>query len=327
MRNRFRRLTAVLIAVAAVLLCCLPSPSNLALPTLQPWPFPPFSLSAFQPSSPSGVERVLLVGVDGLSPEGIRRAGTPNLDRLKATGSWTFHARGVIPTLSSPNWASMISGAGPERHGVTSNDWQPDRPDVPPVATGIDRIFPTIVGEPRRARADAAIGVFHDWDGFGRLVERGAATIVEHDNGPSLTVERARAFLARRPTLLLVHLDHVDHAGHDHGWLSPQYLAAVREADRLIGELVAAFRAENLWDRTALIVSADHGGVGTKHGGLSLAELEIPWIAAGAGIAQRGELRSPVSITDTAATIAVLLGLAPHPAWTGRPVLEALLPR
>ena len=35
----------------------------------------------------------------------------------------SIHARGVIPTVSSPNWASMIMGAGPEQHGITSNDW------------------------------------------------------------------------------------------------------------------------------------------------------------------------------------------------------------
>jgi predicted AlkP superfamily pyrophosphatase or phosphodiesterase len=279
------------------------------------------------PAQQPAVEHVVLVGVDGLSPEGIRRAGTPRLDELMASGSWTLHARGVIPTMSSPNWASMLSGAGPDQHGVTSNDWQPDRHDVPPVTTGVDRIFPTIVGELHRARADAVIAVFHDWGGFGRLIERGAATIVEHDDGPVLTMQRARAFLKERPTLLVVHLDHVDHAGHEHGWLSAQYLTAVREADRLVGELVAALRAENMWARTALIVSADHGGVGAKHGGVSLSELEIPWIAGGAGIARGGELEVPVSTTDTAPTMARLLGITSHAAWTGRPVLEALAPR
>jgi len=308
MRNRPGRRARCAIAVAAVAIVSQP---------------PRRDVSAQIPI----VEHVVLVGVDGLSPEGIRRAGTPNLDRLMAGGSWTLHARGVIPTLSSPNWASMISGAGPDRHGVTSNDWQPDRLEVPPVATGIDRIFPTIVGELHRARPDAVIAIVHDWDGFGRLVERGAATVVEHRNGAAATVERARALLERRPTLLVIHLDHVDHAGHDHGWLSEPYLAAVRDADRLIGEIVTALRAADWWDRAALIVSADHGGIGTRHGGLSLSELEIPWIAAGTGIAAGRELKTPVSTTDTAPTIARLLGIPPHPAWTGRAVLEALVTR
>lgn len=57
-----------------------------------------------------------------MSPAGIAQADTPVLDSLMAVGAWTMHARGVMPTSSSPNWASMIMGAGPEWHGITTND-------------------------------------------------------------------------------------------------------------------------------------------------------------------------------------------------------------
>src|SRR5271157_6012000 len=74
-----------------------------------------------------GVDHVVIVGVDGLSPDGIRKAETPVLHGLMKEGASTLHARGVMPTSSSPNWASIIMGAGPEQHGVTSNDWQPNK--------------------------------------------------------------------------------------------------------------------------------------------------------------------------------------------------------
>jgi len=61
-----------------------------------------------------------------------------------------------------------------------TNEWQPDRFDIPPSATGLGAIFPTIVGELRRAKPSASIGVFHEWDGFGRLIERDAATTIVH---------------------------------------------------------------------------------------------------------------------------------------------------
>jgi hypothetical protein len=218
----------------------------------------------------------------------------------------------------------MLMAAGPEQHGVTSNDWDLDRFEISPVAIGTGRAFPTIVGELRRARPSAAIGVFHDRDGFGRLVERDAATVVVDLDGPQNTVERAVAWWdTGRPALTLIHLDHVDHAGHENGWLSVEYLEAVREADRLLQHVVIALRERRLWDRTAIIVTADHGGVGKKHGGLTQSEIEIPWIAAGAGIVKGRELKQPVTTIDTAATIAFLLGVPPHSAWTGRPVREA----
>src|SRR2546425_889432 len=76
--------------------------------------------------------RVVVIGCDGLSPQGITGAKAPVLRRLMKEGAYTLHARAVLPTDSSPNWASMIMGAGPEQHGVTSNDWEPGKFEVPP---------------------------------------------------------------------------------------------------------------------------------------------------------------------------------------------------
>ncbi len=44
---------------------------------------------------------VVIVGVDGLSPDGIRKAPTPNLHRLMKSGASTLHARAVMPTVRS----------------------------------------------------------------------------------------------------------------------------------------------------------------------------------------------------------------------------------
>jgi hypothetical protein len=282
------------------------------------------ALAANGPAQVPGVRRVVIVGVDGMSPDGLQHARTPNLDRLRAGGAYTMHARGVMPTDSSPNWASMIMGAGPEQHGVTSNDWQPDKFDIAPVCTGTGGIFPTIFGVLRAQQPKSVIGCFHDWPGFARLFERGAADLVEHGEGPVDTVRKAIAFVeAGPPTLLFVHLDHVDHAGHEIGHGTPAYYAAVSEADRLIGELLKAFESKRLLGETVFLVTADHGGSGTKHGRATMAELEIPWIIAGPGIAKGRELHSPVNTFDTAATVAHLLGLQPPPCWIGRPVAEA----
>ena len=43
---------------------------------------------------------VIIIGVDGLSPDGVIHAATPTLDDMMANGSWSLHARGVLPTTS-----------------------------------------------------------------------------------------------------------------------------------------------------------------------------------------------------------------------------------
>jgi len=270
------------------------------------------------------VEHFVVIGVDGLNPDGIQHAATPNLDRLRARGAWTYHARGVMPTLSSPNWASMIMGAGPEQHGVTSNEWRTNKFQFTPTVMGPGGMFPTIFGVLRQQRPEAILGVFHDWDGFGRLFERSMVDVIENPRGPTNTTLRAVEFLkVRRPTFTFLHFDHVDHAGHSLGWATPAYYAAVGVADKLIGQVLAGITAAGIEDKTIVLVTADHGGVGKSHGGLTMAELEIPWIIAGPGIRVGHEITTPVNTGDTAATIAYAFRLQPPAAWIAQPVREA----
>lgn len=268
--------------------------------------------------------RLVIIGLDGCSPDGIRHAEAPNLARLREQGSWSFRARGVMPTVSSPNWASMIMGAGPEQHGITSNEWQPDKFEFPAVDLGTRKHFPTIFGLLRDQRPKAVIAVVHDWQGFGRLVEPGVADVIENPKGPQAAVERAIAiWRQRRPQFLFLHIDHVDHVGHDKGHGTPEYYRAVADADRWIGQVWEAVRSE----RPYLIVTADHGGKGKNHGGNTLEELEIPWILAGQGVRRNHELASSINTADTAATAAHILKLKAPQAWIGRPVLEAFARR
>ncbi len=269
-------------------------------------------------------DHVVILGFDGMSPDGVRNAATPILHDLMRLGAYTLHARGVIPTVSSPNWASMIMGAGPAEHGVTSNDWQPDRFEITPICTGDGGIFPTIFGLTRNQRPSAAMGVFHDWDGFARLLEGKAVDVLKHGNGPDETMDMAMAFVKeRKPALTFVHCDHVDHAGHEFGWGTPQYYEAVAKADALVGRMLAALKDAGMADRTIVLVTSDHGGAGKKHGGSTMAEIEIPWILMGPGVAAGRELRTPVRTYDTALTVAYILGVKPSECWIGRPVTEA----
>jgi predicted AlkP superfamily pyrophosphatase or phosphodiesterase len=272
-------------------------------------------------------DHVLIIGIDGLGSQGLRHARAPAIRRLMAAGASTLAARAVMPTVSSPNWASMIMGAGPEQHGVTSNDWQPDKFDFPPTVLGTGKIFPTMFGELRAQRPRAPIGVFHDWDGFGRLLERSAPNALVDADGPADTVDQAVAFIrGRRPALVFVHLDHVDLAGHEHGWMSLPYLAAIEQADVLVERLVSALDETAQRPRTIIMLSADHGGTGMRHGGLTPTEIEIPWIISGPAVRAGYSIRVPVDTTDTAPTAMYALGATPHAAWTGRVILDAFEP-
>lgn len=270
-------------------------------------------------------DHVLVIGIDGLTPRGLKRAATPNIDRLAREGAATFTARAVMPTSSSSNWASMIMGAGPEQHGVTSNDWQPAKFTIAPTAKGPTGVFPTMFALIREQRPAARLAAFYDWSDFGRLIEAGVANPSRHVKGPEAAARATAEWIRdHRPHLCFLQLDHVDAAGHKNGWDSPAYDRAVELADRLVGDLLAALDAAGIRDRTVVMVTSDHGGTGTRHGGESMEELEVPWVLAGPGVKRSHIVTAPVNIYDIAPTVIELLGLQPHPKWIGRPLAEAL---
>jgi predicted AlkP superfamily pyrophosphatase or phosphodiesterase len=270
-------------------------------------------------------KHIVIIGVDGMGSAGIlacqREGVIPNLEELRKRGAWTLKARAVMPTVSSPNWASLVMGAGPEQHGITSNDWQRDKFEIEPVCKGSEGHFPTIFGLLREQRPKLKIAVIHDWDGFGRLIEQKAPDLLRHVKGGSkATTDFAiEHWKQARPDLLFVHLDDVDHAGHEHTWESAAYRKSIADHDILIGRFVAMAREAGVLDQTLFIVTADHGGVGKKHGGATMAEIEIPWIMAGPGVRAR-EITGAVNIQDTAATLASIYRIKTPACWDAKAI-------
>ncbi|GAA5040036.1 hypothetical protein GCM10011506_40060 [Marivirga lumbricoides] len=273
-----------------------------------------------------GIEHIVVIGVDGMSPNGITHAKTPVLDSLVKNGAATFEARAVLPSSSSSNWASMIMGADTEQHGITSNGWEPNNYTLPAVVSGNDSRFPSIFTLFHDQKPDALVGTVYDWDGFGRLYNPEDVDFDingDHEDG---TTRDAIAYLKEyKPDFMFIHLDHVDHAGHSAGHGTPAYYKSVEKADSLIGTIIEATREAGMFDQSLFIIASDHGGLGKGHGGESLAEVQIPFILYGAGIKKGYTIEESVYQYDNAATVAFAAGLKTPQAWIGRPVKSAFI--
>ena len=275
-------------------------------------------------SSPSGIKYVVVIGIDGLSPDGLQNAETPTIDGMIAEGASTMNARSVLPTSSSTNWMSMISGSGPEQHGVTSNGWERDDHELPPVVEGDEGIFPTIFSTVKKGIPQSKIAAIYDWPGFGRLIEKSFIDF-DDDAGDEFQTTKSAVdhIIAAKPNLTFIHLDHVDHAGHAHGHKTPHYYHSVEIADSLVNQILAAVRLAKMEDSTLIILSSDHGGIGYGHGGESLDEIEIPFILLGPSIKKGYKIPHTVFTYDNAATVAFALGVQQPYAWIGRPIKSA----
>jgi predicted AlkP superfamily pyrophosphatase or phosphodiesterase len=281
-------------------------------------------LSAWaQPADKGATPHIIVIGIDGLSVEGVAKAKAPRLRELISHSAWTMEARGVMPTLSSPNWTSMITGAGTEQHGVTSNGHLRHLVEFQPVLRGSAGIFPTVFAALRTQRPSSRIAVFHDWPGFSDLVEKDALDLLQHEHGAARTVEAAARYWSEyRPDLMFIHLDNVDQAGHDSGWSSAAYYQAVAHADSYVGVILDMLENVSLSQSTFVLVTSDHGGKGRSHEKNTLEDIQIPWILTGPEILA-GPIAAPVYTFDTAATIAWIFGINLSEYAIGRPVLAA----
>lgn len=273
---------------------------------------------------PKGIKHVVVIGVDGMSPDGIVKAKTPMLDSMMVNGAATLHARSVLPSSSSPNWASMLMGANTEQHGITSNGWKKNDHVLPAVVETVNGTFPTIFTLFKNQDPESNVGAIYDWDDFGRLFEKSEVGFdINGDHEDGTTLEAVKYIETYAPKFAFIHLDHVDHAGHSMGHGSKEYYASVEKADSLINEIVKATKRKGIFNNTMFIVTADHGGLGYGHGGESLAEVEVPFILFGAGIKKGYKIEETVYQYDNAATVAYAFNLKTPQAWIGRPLKGA----
>jgi len=276
------------------------------------------------PAQVKGVKHVILIGVDGMGANYLSKAeNIPVMRSLMRMGASTMHARCVSPSSSADNWASMVMGAGPELHGYT--EWNSQKPEIPSKQLDHYGLFPTIYALLRDQQPNSKIGVIYSWEGISYLFPKQAVNKDDHTNNDSLTADHSAKYIrSDKPDFLFVHFDGVDGAGHGIGWGTEEYYSAIQRTDKYIGQIVQSIKDAGIENNTVVIVTADHGGIKTGHGGKTIQEMEIPWIAFGKGIQKNKILDQSIMTFDTAATIAYLFGLTTPQVWIGRPVISAL---
>jgi PA14 domain/Sulfatase/Chitobiase/beta-hexosaminidase C-terminal domain len=273
---------------------------------------------------PAKIKRVVIIGCDGMSVGGVLKANTPNFDKFMNQGAYTLHARNIFPTVSSPNWEAMLTGSNATQTGVTSNDWELDNYQLPPVVTTENGRYPDIFYILKKFKPQLKTASVYDWSGFGRLYDKTCVDIDIHPEGVVATAQRAAEVIKKdKPDFLFIHFDNVDHAGHADGHMTSSYFKAVSLADSLAGVVVAAAKEAGTFDETLFIVTADHGGVGNGHGDMTVQGNEVPFLMYGAGVKKGYQLPVAVNLMDLAATVAYTFDVPVPQVWVGRPVASA----
>lgn len=270
-------------------------------------------------------KHVVLIAFDGWGAYSMKNAKVPNIRSLMDNGCYTLKKRSVLPSSSAINWASMFNGAGTEIHGYTT--WGSRTPEIPSVVTNRNGIFPTIYSILQEQYPKSETGCMFEWSGIKYLVDTLSIDRVEqafrYEQQPDELCVMAEKYIEeKKPTFLAVCFDQLDHVGHSAGHDTPEYYKQLEILDSYVERIVNAIKSTGIYDDTIIMLSADHGGIEKGHGGITLQEMETPFIIAGKNIRKDGEFKELMMQYDVAATIAYVFGLKRPQAWIGRPMKQ-----
>lgn len=215
-------------------------------------------------------QHVILVDWDGLDPDYLGRASTPNLDSLAERGSLST-ARSTFPTISNPARASMSTGAHPRTHGNAAYYLDEDTGE----AVGETRsLSAETVAETLAAEGRTLASVqWYMVEGHGAssgdpehlYVEPGGAFGSRVDAAIRILERRpvssggSRVTVPRVPNFLAVYGSDLDDLGHSEGPDSQEVVSFLEEMDRELGRLVRATKDAGIFGQTAFMLTSDHG--------------------------------------------------------------------
>ncbi len=267
-------------------------------------------------------QRVVLIGLDGISVDGFQQARTPNLDALLSEGALSLGTRVVMPSVTLPNWTSHLTGSGPEQHGVVDNNWTLSNHKLPGVEADADGYYPSVFKILKDTDPQIKTAFYYNWLNLIYPYNQkylDEVSFLEKD-AYIPHYEKAFDFLLKNrdeQTLVFLYSVHTDHAGHAYKWMSPEFIRSIEEADVEIGKFLDKMKQENLYDDTHFLFLSDHGGIEYGHGGVSTDEMIVPWGIAGPGIVKGLKIMEANNTVNTASVVLHLFRVKQPLCWTG----------
>jgi hypothetical protein len=222
--------------------------------------------------------KVLIIGIDGVRTDALQQANTPNLDALIASGFYTYESWHQGITVSGPSWSTIMTGVDFNKHGVTSNSYSGSNYNTYPYFTKRAKdCLPDLYQVQIVQWAPMSDNVYNDaWD----------QKIKVCDGCGANSVSAAQTQL-QNPNLdvLFVYFDECDLTGHSTGFspLNPAYINSIQTVDGHVGSIISALqsRPDYVAEDWIILITTDHGGIGTGHGGNTNTERKIWWIGSG----------------------------------------------
>ncbi|MBE3132836.1 MAG: alkaline phosphatase family protein, partial [Acidobacteria bacterium] len=271
-------------------------------------------LCAPGPARAASVDYVIEISVDGLGSSYLQGLisgnALPNFRRLQLEGAWTLNARNDTgDTTTLPNHTTMLTGralAGPEGHNYTDDG-------TPGAGVTLHTHKGSYVASAFDVAHDNGLStaLFANKSKFSLYrdsynASAGAPDLIPPDDGTAkldmytyagtsatfIMPAFLDAMSASPLQFSFLHMRDPDTVGHASGWGTPAYNDALKTVDACLGNILDLVEASPLLQgRTAIVLTADHGGRGTSHSSITEPlDYTIPFFVWGPGVAANSDL-------------------------------------
>ena len=252
------------------------------------------------------MEKVILISIDGMRPDGFLNCGNPFINDIMSLSTHSLSGKTVFPSVTLPCHLSLFHSVPPERHGITTNTYIP-------FARPLNGLFEQL------KLAGKTSAMYYGWEAL-RDVARPlslkyssyiSAMAEEHvdDRLTDLAIDRINK---TKPDFVFLYMvDTDEHGGHDHGWMSDEYLDCISRAIDNVKRVYELFHEEY-----TIIITADHGGHDRTHGTTMDEDMTIPMFYIGPRF-EKGKVLENTTILDIAPTIADIMCVLKAPEWEG----------
>ena len=263
-------------------------------------------------------KRVIVALMDGVRPDAIGKVNHPFFEKLKKQGLSALTGRTVVPPRAFPAHISLFTSVGPEKHGIVSNDICP----FPESYASLMQIL-------REAgKQTAAVVIWEQVCSVGRPEDINRLDFCDGLALEHLSPDKAReiqsrwvdrtADIIRREEFdfLFFQYEMADTVGHRSGWMSGEYLQAVRFTADCMSRLYDALQPEDQF-----ILLSDHGGHDFDHFDENdPRDMEIPLFCTGS-LFPAGKTLASWSLLDIAPTVCTCLDVEIPLQYEGRSLI------
>lgn len=269
-------------------------------------------------------KKVLFIGIDGCRFDALKAANTPHLDRLMAEGCFADNCLILgqryqgNDTISGPGWSTILCGVWADKHGVQDNSFKGKNYEQ----------YPHFFSRLKEVDPEAKTASLVTWIPIQQHIVSAAdvgamfPTLTNDYEKADANASKAavKVLTEQDPTAVFYYIGQVDETGHKHGFhptVKP-YLEAIEQADKHVGEVLEAVAARPNRDdeEWLVVVTSDHGGKGTGHGGgHQVPEILNSFLIVSGPAAERGRIEQQTYLVDAPCTALYYLAGKLDPEW------------